>query len=142
MAGMGQVPKRDSRHRGNDTLASALVALPPEGREGDTPDWPLPKPTAPERKVWAELWATPQAVAWERLGWTRAVARYVRVLVTAEKPEASAAVLSEVRQMEDRLGLTPMAMLRLRWAVAVDEDEPGADLVVVDDERWRNAAAG
>lgn len=71
--------------------------------------------------MWVEVWATPQAAVWERLGWTRAVARYVRRLIEAESAEAPMAVNAEVRQMEDRLGLTPMAMMRLRWEVAADE---------------------
>jgi hypothetical protein len=50
----------------------------------------------------------------------RVVARYAMLLDTAEQPECTAAMLNEVRQMEDRLGLTPMAMLRLRWEI---EDE-------------------
>ena len=32
-----------------------------------------------------------------------------------------AALLGEVRQLEDRLGLTPMALLRLRWEISADE---------------------
>jgi hypothetical protein len=71
--------------------------------------------------VWAELWLTPQAVAWERLGWSRTVARYCRVLVDAERTGAPAAIQAEARQLEDRLGLTPMSMLRLRWEISRDE---------------------
>lgn len=136
----GPLPKPNSRHRGNDTLATALLVLPPQGRAGDPPVWPLPKPTAAERKVWAEMWATPQAVAWEQLGWTRTVARYARSLVDAEKPGATAALLGQVRQMEDRLGLTPMAMLRLRWAIGVVPAAAAPRLEVVDD-RWKSMGA-
>jgi hypothetical protein len=32
-------------------------------------------------------------------------------------PRATAALLGEVRQLEDRLGLSPLAMLRLRWEI-------------------------
>jgi hypothetical protein len=67
------------------------------------------------------LWATPQAVAWEKLGWTRTVARYCRVMVEAEKRDASAALLAQVTAMEDRLGLTPKAMRLLLWQVVTDE---------------------
>jgi hypothetical protein len=56
----------------------------------------------------------------------RPVARYVRCLVQAEVPGAPAALLAEVRQMEDRLGLSPMAILRLRWTIV---DELPADTV-------------
>jgi hypothetical protein len=67
------------------------------------------------------LWAKPQAVVWEHLHHERVVGRYARLVLDAEEKGASAALLSEVRQMEDRLGLSPMAMLRLRWRIA---DEP------------------
>lgn len=93
--------------------------LPAEGRKGKPPAWPLGTPGQSERKLWAELWATPQAVAWERLGWTRTVARYARVLLVAENLDKDA--LAEARQMEDRLGLTPKSMRMLLWEVVVDE---------------------
>lgn len=75
-------------------------------------------------KVWAELWQLPQAVAWERLHLTRVVARYAVKLTAAEEPDASSALLAEVRQMEDRLGLSAMAMLRLRWEIVDDATAP------------------
>lgn len=72
-----------------------------------------------EASLWKDLWSTPQATEWERLGWTRDVAQYVRHKVLAELGELDDA--REARQWSDRLGLTPMAMLRLRWEVAQDE---------------------
>lgn len=72
-----------------------------------------------EAELWAEAWATPQAVVWDRLGWRRDVAQYVRHKALAELGDLDAA--KEARQWSDRLGLTPLAMLRLRWAIAVDE---------------------
>lgn len=135
MAGMGPPPKHPSQRRRTNP-ALELTKLPAEGRGEPAPDWPLPRQVSAERVVWMELWRTPQSVAWERLGWTRSVARYCRGLVEAEKRNASAALLSEVRQMEDRLGLTPMAMLRLRWEIvpgepditSADPSGPGADV--------------
>jgi hypothetical protein len=35
-----------------------------------------------------------------------------------ESGKTNAALLAEIRQMEDRLGLSPMAMKRLQWEVA------------------------
>jgi hypothetical protein len=72
-----------------------------------------------EAELWRDLWATPQAVAWERLGWTREVAQYVRWKVKAELGDLDAS--KEARQLGDRLGLTPLALLRLRWEIAPDE---------------------
>lgn len=73
-----------------------------------------------ESELWIELWATPQAVEWERLRWTREVAGYVRWKVAAELGSLNAA--KESRQLADRLGLSSLALQRLRWAV-VDEAE-------------------
>lgn len=72
-----------------------------------------------EAALWRDLWSLPQAVEWERLKWFRDVAMYVRHKVLGELGELDDA--REARQWSDRLGLTPMAMLRLRWAVAPDE---------------------
>ncbi|MEU4367539.1 hypothetical protein [Micromonospora chersina] len=72
-----------------------------------------------ETSLWKDLWGLPQAVEWERLGWMRDVAQYVRHKVLAELGDLDSA--KEARQWSDRLGLTPLAMLRLRWRIAVDE---------------------
>lgn len=110
------------------------LILPAEGRESPAPKWPLPnEATAEEMSAWADLWATPQAVAWEKLGWTRTVARYCRIMVEAEKPNARADVRNAATTMEDRLGLTPKAMRLLLWTVADDESasaNPVIDLPV------------
>jgi hypothetical protein len=98
-----------------------MTRLPSEGRKGPTPTWPLSRIKLSEKKIWDEIWQTPQAAAWEQLGWERTVARYVRLLVEAEKSKAPATVLAEARQLEDRLGLHPMSMLRLRWEIVPDE---------------------
>lgn len=72
-----------------------------------------------EDELWAELWKTPQATAWEALGYHREVAQYVRWKVQAEMGSLDAS--KEARQLADRLGLTPLALLRLRWEI-VDEE--------------------
>lgn len=72
-----------------------------------------------EARLWRDLWKLPQAVAWERLGWFREVAIYVRHHVLGELGELDQA--KEARQWSDRLGLTSLAMLRLRWEVVTDE---------------------
>jgi hypothetical protein len=107
-----------------------MTQLPAEGRSGAAPEWPLPPLAVDdeglsevlqerEAELWADLWSTPQAVAWERMRWTRTVARYVRFEVRAETGDLKAG--AEARLLEDRLGLSPQAMLRLRWEVAADE---------------------
>lgn len=96
------------------------LKLPAEGRQEPPPAWPLPqRQTAEQRKLWVQLWATPHAVAWERLGWVRTVARYCLILPEAEALQKDA--LAEARQLEDRLGLTPKAMRMLLWEISSDE---------------------
>lgn len=76
--------------------------------------------TAAEKKIWAELWKTPQAVQWEKRRWFREVALYARHQAKAEAGSLDDS--KEARQREDRLGLNDQAMLRLRWEIA---DEAG-----------------
>lgn len=115
----GPAPKSSDQTRRRNAPIANTVQLPAEGRVGDPPEWPYGS-ECPD--VWAEFWATPQAAQWERQGMVRLVARYVMVLALVENPETiSATLLGEVRQLEDRLGLSPMAMLRLRWEVVADE---------------------
>lgn len=118
----GPPPSPNARRR---NARPAWRVLPPEGRKGDPPPWPMGRPTKAALSLWVDLWASPQAVAWEDLGWTRVVARYCKLLLAAERPKAPGSLLGEVRQLEDRLGLSPMAMRRLQWEVA--QRPAGAD---------------
>jgi hypothetical protein len=114
-----QIPKFDPARR---NARSGPVKLPAEGRSGEIPPWPLSgRGSAAERGAWERLWRTPQAVAWEKLGWTRTVARYCRLMIEAEKRDAPMKALAEARQLEDRLGLTPKAMRLLLWEIVDDE---------------------
>lgn len=123
---MSAAPKADPVRRNSRV---GPLRLPSEGRQGPPPAWPLLGQSDAEHDAWADLWATPQAVAWERLGWTRVVARYCRFMIRAEgyeDPETGALLsdkdaASEARQLEDRLGLTPKAMRLLLWEVVSDE---------------------
>jgi hypothetical protein len=72
-----------------------------------------------EQTLWRDLWRLPQAVQWDRLGWMRDVAQYVRHKTLGELGDLKSA--QEARMWSDRLGLNPQAMLRLRWEVVADE---------------------
>lgn len=126
----GPPPDPNALRRDRPQDRDGWTTLPAGGRTGEAPPWPLapmdhsdPDVAAAvaqrEATVWADIWRTPQAVAWERLGWTADVAVYVRMLVLGE--DGSTKALSEARQWSDRLGLNPAAMLRNRWRVAEDE---------------------
>lgn len=132
----GPAPKPNARRR---NVKPTSTQLPAGGYAGPVPDWPLGRPSVAEKSAWESVWRLPQAAEWARGSHSRTVARYVRALVVAEKRDATAFHLSEVRQLEDRLGLTPMSMLRLRWEIApadaVDEREDDADAPVADVRR-------
>lgn len=115
---MPQPPKENPIRR-NARVGPTL--LPAAGRPGPAPRWPLDgDATAAELEAWQELWATPQAVAWETLGWTRTVARYCRAMLLAEA-SVHPQLMGQVAALEDRLGLTPKAMRLLLWQIAGDE---------------------
>jgi hypothetical protein len=75
-----------------------------------------------ESALWRWCWSTPQAVWWEQTFAHREVAQYVRWKVRAEQGNLAAG--AESRQQADRLGLNPLALLRLRLEIEkVDEAE-------------------
>jgi hypothetical protein len=124
----GPQPKSAGQRRRRNTQQAARI-LPAAGRPGDPPRFPLHSAASDDvLALWRELWATPQAVAWDDLGWTRVVARYCRWVVAAESAHAEppVALLAELRQLEDRLGLSPMAMARLRWTIEQTSDTSGS----------------
>lgn len=116
----GPPPKPAGERRRRNAPTANTLKLPRAGRKGKPPAFPG-ELSAYDAKVWADLWRTPMAVAWELNNYHRTVARYLRVMRAAEDAlesgDPSASLLGEVRQLEDRLGLTPMAMLRLRWEI-------------------------
>lgn len=129
--------------RGRNPRVGPLI-LPGEGRLGDPPVWPLPgRVLKAERDAWAQLWRTPQAHAWEQLGWVRTVARYCRMMVAAEARDAAPGLLAQVTALEDRLGLTPKAMRLLLWQIdhgqAAEAAGPGAGVASLEDRRKRLA---
>lgn len=131
----GPAPK-DPAQRRRRNVAVGKTLLPAGGRKGAAPRWPL---SAVKPGLWSGLWRAPQAVAWERHGLVRVVARYALLLEVAEVPGAPAALLAEVRQLEDRLGLNSKAMRSLLWEVASDEvGEQRAEHVVTPAESARS----
>lgn len=95
-----------------------LVELPAEGRDGATPEWPLPRPRKREIAWWEWLWSTPQAVAWDAHQLHVMVALYVRNLYVVEQPGvAPANRMTEVRRTMDDLGLTEAGLRSNGWTI-------------------------
>jgi len=97
----------------------------------------LERVTEAELLLWGQLWATPQAVAWQRLRYVREVALYARLAAQAELGDLDAG--KEARQWSDRLGLNAAALLRLRWKI--DGGPPASAPVTSPGRRARGRAA-
>jgi hypothetical protein len=141
MPGGSPAPKVERHRKRGQSLGQSSVGLrlPRGGRKGKLPRWPFASQSDREKALWRRLWRTPASAAWELLGWHDIVARYARVLAEAELEgfdrEESGEIVRiverrvianarmEARQLEDRLGLTPMAMARLRWVIVDEEPE-------------------
>lgn len=114
-------------HKATAADSHGWVTLPAEGRSGDAPAFPLLAPSPRELSLWERLWATPQATMWEQFGMDFEAASYVRLLATAELPDAPVVAWTQVKQFAESLGLSVSGMQRNRWTVAkVDADDDQA----------------
>lgn len=114
----GPAPDRNSVRNGR--AGADWVRLSASGRKGTPPPFALPRPNRRELAVWAELWATPQALMWEAAGQEREVANFVRTQVEAEKRGAPSALRTLVLRMEEHLGLSQPGLARNRWTIVED----------------------
>jgi hypothetical protein len=121
-------PNALRRNRAGDPT---WTSLPLAGREGDPPEWPLTAQDERELELWADLWAKPQAIMWEKLGQLYEVAMCVRMLARAEAPRSSVELQKVVRQYFDSLGLTTQGMLRNRWRIEQAAPVPTASTSAV-----------
>lgn len=113
----GPAPDPNALRRDRDE--GEWTVLPADGRLGDPPPWPMPVPLERELALWADLWGSPQAIMWERLGQEHIVALYVRRMVEAEAAEAKVNLSTLVRQLADTLGITSPGMRANRWRIEV-----------------------
>jgi len=69
-----------------------------------------------------------------------ALARLARLLDLLGEGEPSALLLAEVRHLEDRFGLSPLARRRLQWEIAQADVEPRKP-ERQDESRWLRAVS-
>jgi len=147
-------PAANENSERSDRRGFKLTALPAEGHDGDAPAWPLePAANATERSYWERAWRTPQACAWSMPSesWRiPTVARWVRLSVRCDAPDAGAAHLGQLHRFADQIGMTTAGLAEMGWKVTVDElserrDEPATPPTVEDDEmtaRRKRAISG
>lgn len=108
------------RHRGN-TRTTGLIELPAEGCELPVPALPKSREWTPEeKKLWRNLWKSPQATQWDD-SFIAAVAAYIVHATSVYGGTAAAWQAQEMRHLGHQLGLTPSGMLALGWVVVTDE---------------------
>lgn len=117
----GPAPKADSgrSHRRKYTVKN----LPPRGRSGRSPEFPLKQITEREREIWTQLWKLPQAVAWsmpENQWMKLLVAQYARVMAYLEDSPGNASLYSNLHRFGDQIGLTPAGLAALGWSIGDD----------------------
>lgn len=120
----GAMPKPDGQKVTRHAPTFDWTLLPAAGRVGPPPKLPtgLRKWRKSTRDAWADIWSSPQATAWDQSGRTlHTWAALHHDLVEGERPTAS--ISAEMRQHEDRHGLNPAALLRLRWRIIDLSDE-------------------
>ena len=115
-------PSADPLSGRSERRGLSFTALPAGGFGGAFPVFPLPGALGREVEVWAELWRTPQAAAWNVQAWRWGqVADLVRLQVRAEDLDAPVGVYAQVRAARADLGLTPAGLKENGWAIADDE---------------------
>jgi hypothetical protein len=88
------------------------------------------------RAWWELVWSSPMAAVYLPSD----VPTLVRLALLLDQGSvASPKVLSEIRLLEDRFGLSPLARLRLQWQVDQVAAEP--DTPVEEEGRWLRAVS-
>lgn len=148
MAGGGRYPNPDGERRNRAERQFDWTVLPFDGRQGPAPELPKWRQwTQATLEWWSQLWSTPQATMWDPSGRSlHALALLHHELMLDEirddgAPSRAPSITGEMRQHEDRHGLTPKAMLQLRWRVASSLSEGAKVLELVHDAPPRPDAA-
>lgn len=172
----GPLPVENHRHRNAPTIPT--TTLPAGGREGPAPKLPPYLSLGKQGRAWWRwAWSTPQAAAWagghegivgrrasledDLAALTDVKGLDFEILIGSDGSDLRQAVqrvaalatgrlqlLKEMRELDDRLGLSPKAMAQLRWTikgsdpVASDAPRPVDAPNVVTPDRWQRSAAG
>jgi len=100
----------------------------------------LPKGFSPEaRKWWATVWASPMAALWLEAD-VPSLIRLASLVELADAGEMAPQVLAEIRQLEDRFGLSPLARRRLQWELEQGDKEK-LEPVADQERRWLRAVS-
>ena len=117
MAGKGPAPLKAASDKRRPNATPGFRQLPWDGRAGDPPAWPLGEATSAELELWNKLWSLPQATMWEQMRCEDTVALYTRAFLVVANEITDDKMLNQVRQLDSKLGLSPRALMDLRWEI-------------------------
>ena len=92
------------------------------------------------RDYWQTIWASPMAMAWLDAD-VPALVRLAMLMELVSQGDASAAELGEIRQLEDRFGLSPLARRRLQWEIDQAAGVKADEGPVEQEGRWLRAVS-
>jgi len=93
------------------------------------------------REWWKTVWSSPMAAVFLEAD-VAALARLASLVNRVHRGESSARLLGEIRALEDRFGLSPLARRRLQWEVDRAAAVAGGGAAVTEtEERWRRVVS-
>lgn len=102
------------RRRSNSTQP---VHLPATGRDGKPPTLPGSRALLTStRDWWRTIWSSPMAAVYLPAD-IPALVRLARLIDLEARGEGDGVTRTEIRQLEDRFGLSPLARRRLQWEI-------------------------
>jgi hypothetical protein len=140
MPGQGPPPKPPGQRRRRNAAAGP-VKLPATPKRR-APAFPFADASASTRAWWRTIWASPMAEGWLDAD-VPGLERLARLVELAGRDGVPMAVLTEIRHLEDRFGLSPMARRRLQWELEQNPPEVATSGSAREggDNRWRKAVS-
>jgi hypothetical protein len=120
MPGPPAKPASQRRRQNKTTGRRTLPAAPPKRR---VPGLGSRKPAwlKATREWWATIWRSPMSTTWIEAD-VPALKRLAVLVDLVGRGQVTAMLLSEMRQLEDRFGLSPLARRRLEWELEAGRD--------------------
>ncbi len=116
--------KPDDQHVTSVRRQFGWTDLPESGNPNPAPELPILEGSAvwtmKSQALWFDLWNTPQSLCWGR-DQLPSLERYLVLYQRMSAGHMAAAMMASMHQLESSLGLTPKAMMALRWRVVPDD---------------------
>jgi hypothetical protein len=116
-----------------------VVKLPSLPRINKPPS--LPKGFSSDAEAWwSTVWDSPMAAVYLEAD-VPALTRLASLIDQAAQGEVGAKLLGEIRQLEDRFGLSPLARRRLQWELEQANEQSSPVEPAGQEQRWLRAVS-